>query len=149
MQQFRLALLLSFIAISADPLQAQEGALKDVNGDPLPAGAIARLGSARWRVGGPAENFRFLDGGKKLFVGANAFNVNGGPDITFHLFENPSGKEFSRLVAVTPADVTKGFGLSPSIAQWALSPDGELLANVPAAASDRRTQPDIAGAGHR
>src|ERR1700733_13326959 len=44
--------------------------LHDSNGDPLPQGAFARLGTMRFRVPGPAQAMRFVDGGNKLLVQA-------------------------------------------------------------------------------
>src|SRR5712692_1355997 len=40
----------------------------DNNGDPLPAGAISRLGTIRWRFPGRVNQIQFVEGGKHLLV---------------------------------------------------------------------------------
>src|SRR5580765_3211896 len=95
----RIGCVLCILAALACPARAQESSLKDVNGDPLPPGAIARLGALRFRVGAPATAIRFLDGGKKLLVKANESNGNYSRNEIFQLFDAQTGQELSRFVA--------------------------------------------------
>jgi RNA polymerase sigma factor (sigma-70 family) len=62
----------------------------DAGGDPLPAGAVGRLGSARWRHEGEARFMSFSHDGKTLALlgGEN-------PSITF--FETATGKVVHRM----------------------------------------------------
>src|SRR5689334_1123187 len=64
----RLLLVCGVLATLTNPARAGEGPGKDGQGDPLPPGARARLGSTRFRVTGPVYGARFLDGGKRLLV---------------------------------------------------------------------------------
>src|SRR5437588_10666577 len=71
----RLALLLGVAVLGVAVLgagQAQEGgksAATDRNGDPLPAGALARLGSLRWRHAEPILFVAFVQDGKAVLTG--------------------------------------------------------------------------------
>src|SRR5581483_8482663 len=58
--------------------------------DPLPAGAVARLGSARWRHEGDTRAISFSPDGKTLAV------LSGG-DGAITLFETATGKVIHRL----------------------------------------------------
>src|SRR5262249_47039472 len=75
-----LALGLVPFAADATPQQA-----KDQHGDSLPEGAIARLGTGRWRHGANAGFVTFLPGGKEV--------LSVGDDRTVRVWEYPSGKE--------------------------------------------------------
>ncbi|AWM38225.1 ECF RNA polymerase sigma factor SigE [Gemmata obscuriglobus] len=87
-------------------------AARDVRGDPLPVGAVARLGSARWRHEGEAESLAFAPDGKTLAV----LSLN---DHSISLFETTTGKTVHRIAF---PDGT----FDPSVV--AFSPDGLLFA---------------------
>ena len=96
MPLLRLAGVLVVLNLWANPLPAQDGALKDFHGDPLPPGAFARLGAARFRVPGPVFGARFVDGGTKLLVRVEQeTNTFGSRDNegTFRLFDAEKGLE--------------------------------------------------------
>src|SRR5436305_8524322 len=57
--------------------------------DALPAGAVARLGSSRFRFGDHVTALRFTDGGKGLL----AANLQSGRGGSFCLFDAASGRE--------------------------------------------------------
>ena len=80
----------------------------DQQGDPLPAGAIARLGTVRWRV--YATSLSFSPDGKTL--------ASGSFDDAVHLWEVDSGKGTRRQVG----------GEHPLVMSVAFSPDGKILA---------------------
>lgn len=89
----------------------------DANGDPLPAGAVARLGQDRWLHDTMARFATFLPDGKK-FVTVNT-------DRTIRVFEVPSGKEL-RCINLSASDVgaAQPFGARTA----ALSNDGKIIA---------------------
>jgi WD40 repeat protein len=62
---------------------------RDLHGDALPAGAVARLGSVRWRHGAPISFVAFAPDGKSV--------ISGGDDGFFRVWEYPSGKELRRF----------------------------------------------------
>jgi WD40 repeat protein len=86
-----LALLLGAAVFGAAVLgagQAQEGAksaLTNHDGDPLPAGALARLGSLRWRHAEPILFVAFVQDGKAV--------LTGGQDQVFRLWDRATGTE--------------------------------------------------------
>src|SRR4051794_24667061 len=68
--------------------QAQEGTKSvatDRNGDSLPAGALARLGSLRWRHEEPILFVAFVQDGKAV--------LTGGQDQVFRLWNRATGTE--------------------------------------------------------
>src|SRR5258708_3572116 len=86
-----LALLLGVAVLGVAVLgagQAQEGAKSvatDRNGDLLPPGALARLGSLRWRHGEPVLFVAFVQDGQAV--------LTGGQDQVFRLWNRATGKE--------------------------------------------------------
>jgi RNA polymerase sigma factor (sigma-70 family) len=99
-------------APSAD-LQAPEARQPgtDALGDPLPAGAVARLGTARLRHGSALKGVAFLPGGQRL--------ASTGLDNVLRLWEFPSGKLLQALRP--PGGFAQAFCL-------AASPDGKTVA---------------------
>jgi RNA polymerase sigma factor (sigma-70 family) len=83
----------------------------DRHGDPLPPGAIARLGTVRWRHGFFIFALTFSPDGKKIAA------IGGGRDIT--LWDAKSGKEIHSF----PNEGKQPIGV-------AFSPDGKLLATA-------------------
>jgi RNA polymerase sigma factor (sigma-70 family) len=86
----------------------------DRNGDPLPTGAVARLGSARLNQGGPVAGLAFSPNGK---VVASCGGDDGAEDRAIHLWDVATGKE------VTCLRGDKG------LYRLSFSPDGKLLAS--------------------
>jgi RNA polymerase sigma factor (sigma-70 family) len=125
----------------------------DAHGDPLPPGALARLGTVRWHHGGALTHLAFGAGGKQI--------ITAGPDGLLRAWDVANGKELRRLgraagppsaVAFTPDgsraaladpdgtvrvwDVASGkevakiaSGLKDGPVALALSPDGKKLAS--------------------
>src|SRR5262245_17154053 len=82
--------------------------LVDQFGDPLPTGAVARLGSARWRHEGEAKAMAFAPDGRSLAVLS-------GNDGAVSFFATDTGKLSHRL-------------RGPGILNLAYAPDGSVLA---------------------
>jgi WD40 repeat protein len=146
----RLACLLTLVAASAATVPQQPtapSAAMDVHGDPLPPGAVARLGAARFRIGQQAVGLRFVDGGKSLLVRSQEAGPFEDNDGAFHLFDADSGKEVRHLSATLNESmnyfVLRG-GSRPqeevAPARWCISGDGKLLAECPAGGSRGGTQ---------
>src|SRR5437763_781744 len=93
------------------PIRDKEGR-QDVNGDPLPVGALARIGSVRLRHGSDVEALAFGADGKVL--------ASAGRDSTIRIWDVATGKERSRI------DL-KGMKLYAGVTV-ALAPDGKTIA---------------------
>ena len=96
-------------AAPARPGAAAE-ARADQPGDPLPAGAVARIGATRLRHAGTVTGLAFLPGGKLL--------ASGSRDRTARLWDLATGKEQRRFTSPEMLQVES----------FAPSPDGRLLA---------------------
>jgi WD40 repeat protein len=75
-------------ALRAETPAADKPALKDCYGDPLPAGASARLGTIRWRLAGSITSVVFPPGGKTVIVAG---------DGAVRLWELATGRELRRI----------------------------------------------------
>lgn len=121
-----LFLVSSFLVTGASPLEPEsppaeaKSGRTDLYGDALPPGAIARLGTVRFRHGGPVHAVAFSPDGKILASAAG--------DSTIRLWEMPTGKELRRLDVALPEPQQQGFGYSPFAV--AFSPDGKTLAGA-------------------
>ena len=112
-------LALSFVDWST-VARAQEGAQprSDVHGDPLPAGALARVGTVRWRHASRVVFADFLADGKTILTVDE--------DQIVHFWEFPTGKELRRFQADPKAD-SKLPRREPNTTAI-LSKDGKVLA---------------------
>jgi WD40 repeat protein len=75
---------------------------KDAHGDPIPAGALNRLGTVRWRHGGITGFVAFGPDGKTVLSAAD--------DRVLRLWEYPSGKEIRRFGPQANDDPNTAFG---------------------------------------
>src|SRR5262249_15018240 len=123
----------------AQPLGAQPAPAKDLHGDPLPPGAFARLGAARFRVSGPVIGARFVDGGKKLLVRVQTVPHAAWDDKgTFNLFDWNKGlmlgrseSELNRILGHWFSSSNNGFSAEGiTYPNWCISPDATLLAST-------------------
>lgn len=85
----------------------------DSFGDPLPPGAVARLGTVRFRHGNGVSLIAFSGDGKKIVFGGSD-----GVDNAIRMVETSTGKEL-RTFDVKPHEKPSGLSLSP---------DGNILA---------------------
>src|SRR5262245_44331410 len=127
----RVALFLSLIIFTVS-VRADEPAKLDTHGDPLPAGAVARLGTVRFRHGDGASFVAFLPGGKEL--------LTVGRDDFARLWDVATGKELRQFrlrdenAANPTAPTTPGLPRTMPVSaigmpsRIALSPDGKALA---------------------
>jgi RNA polymerase sigma factor (sigma-70 family) len=93
---------------------AKEQTRKDRQGDPLPAGALARLGSARLNQGGAVAGLVFSPNGT---VVASCGGDDAAEDCAIHLWEVATGKEVG------------SFPGHARVHRLSFSPDGKLLAS--------------------
>jgi RNA polymerase sigma factor (sigma-70 family) len=93
----------------ASPAPAKEGPRRDRHGDPLPEGAVVRLGTLRFRVPGEVREVAFAPDGKTLAVSSGVLT----------LFDAASGKPMRREPAAGARRAETNF--------LAFSPDGKRL----------------------
>jgi WD40 repeat protein len=132
----RVVLLLIFGSLAVT-VRAEPPAKVDARGDPLPASAIARLGTIRFRHGDGASFVAFLPGGKEM--------LTVGRDETVRFWDVGTGKELRHFrlrdenAAGTVGQTASGLprpaaGFAAVASSVALSSDGKILAystNVP------------------
>jgi WD40 repeat protein len=99
-----LACALLLAAPAAGAARGQSAA-KDLHGDPLPPGAITRLGTARFRHDHVVVFAAFLPGGKRIL----SVSEEGG----LRVWDFPSGKELHRLETLAGQALATGATLSP------------------------------------
>jgi WD40 repeat protein len=128
--------LWAFVSFS-HPLGAQENVLKDVNGDPLPPGAVGRLGKLAFRLAAPASAARYVDDGGKLLVKTRDASYR--TDGAFQLFDAQSGKELNRIICQAQRTSLDEKG-GDSFPEWCLSPSGQWVARVDPHASKSTTR---------
>src|SRR5262245_1670981 len=110
------------------PKKVAAGPGVDLRGDPLPAGAVARLGTLRFRHGGGVSFATFLPDGKRL--------LTAGMDATARVWEVPSGKELRHFNLLAPGPDDKdlpvklpaGIATAGAAPNVAVSADGKTLA---------------------
>jgi RNA polymerase sigma factor (sigma-70 family) len=95
------------------------GARRDLHGDPLPAGALARLGTVRLRHSGRPVCVAFSSDGKQLLTAAGGVAV---------LWDAATGKEVRRFGAPAAANDDAPTALRLGETAAALSPDGLAVA---------------------
>jgi len=97
---------------AAPPVQEDRPAIAEKDRDPLPVGAVARIGSLRFRHGSGVRELAFTPDGKAVF--------SGGYGAPIRMWEVATGKEL------------RTFGSADDdYVRLALSPDGRLVAGVP------------------
>jgi WD40 repeat protein len=116
----RLACLVVLALTSASQAAAPPGRLgrTDCFGDPLPAGALARMGSLRWRHGSLVNSAAYSPDGKLI--------VSGGSDNAVRLWEAATGKQVRclqergevRSVAFSPDGKTIASGCIGGVRLW-------------------------------
>jgi RNA polymerase sigma factor (sigma-70 family) len=90
----------------------------DFFGDPLPAGAVARLGTIRFRQGDTLAAIAFSPDGKAVAAS--------GLGAVVHIWETASGKEISQFTSRSENELN-----FESIGDLVYSPDGTALAGAP------------------
>src|SRR3954454_20821417 len=95
------ALLMLAVAVNVAPSQQPT---KDLHGDPLPDGAIARIGTVRWRHSDVVAFAAFLPDSKKVICASM--------DGVIRLWDFPSGKELRRIPAPSAFKALNAVALS-------------------------------------
>lgn len=108
----------------ATAARAADAPRTDTQGDPLPEGVLARLGTVRWRAGSAIAMTAFLPDGKSVLTVSQ--------DYVAQVWDRDTGKELRHFDAAgpVPTDVNapRVILLSPSANAVVLSSDGKSLA---------------------
>jgi RNA polymerase sigma factor (sigma-70 family) len=111
---------------SAAPATHGHTVHRDRHGDPLPPGALARLGASRFRHGGPIETVSYSPDGTML--------ASSGSDDVF-LWDSKTGKQHRHFAGHTcacfsPAGQVLATGAQGQVYLWATA-TGELIRRIP------------------
>jgi WD40 repeat protein len=117
----RTACILCLLAGSAGIIHAQQSPAKDANDGPLPPGAIARIGSPRFRVPGPLTGVRFVGADERHLLVRVKESAGSFPS------EKGSFRLIDTATALTLGTMPLEFDRHPD---WAVSPDGALIAKI-------------------
>jgi WD40 repeat protein len=125
-QSCHVALVLALLGIASAGSFAGDAKKprKDADGDLLPDGAVARLGSMRWRHGEPITFIAAPPDGKTL--------ITAGQDTVLRLWDRETGKELRRFVPPVDAGA-KGVPQNTymqGLTRAAMSRDGKRLAVI-------------------
>ena len=105
--------------------QTKSDGKTDQNGDPLPAGALARMGTLRWRHADTVNYIAFTPDGKAV--------LTAGQDNVVKVWDRATGKEIRRfaikqaIAAPQPGGMIP-FGVAGPGSRVALSEDGKIVA---------------------
>jgi WD40 repeat protein len=106
------------------PARAADAPRTDAHGDPLPDGALARLGTVRWRAGSAVAMTAFLPDGKSVLTISQ--------DYVAQVWDRDTGKELRHFDAAGPApteaNAPRLVMLNAGGNTVALSGDGKTLA---------------------
>jgi WD40 repeat protein len=114
----------------AGPAPGGTAKLQDLHGDPLPPGALARLGTTRFRVGDGVQALAFSPDGKSL--------ASGSRDHTVRVWDASTGKESQRLP-----------DHNDFVTAVAYTPDGNVLASAADDGTIRLSHPKTGQVLHR
>src|SRR5262245_66629719 len=84
----RLALFVFIILSSSQALLWAQAKPRDAHGDPLPDGAVLRLGTERWRHGGKVRQAAFID---------NQTLLTCGEDLALRVWDVATGKQIRQM----------------------------------------------------
>ena len=118
-------LVATILALAVGPLSAQQSKA-DAHGDSLPAGAVSRLGTVRWRAANNIVLATMLDSRTALTVTE---------DHLVQIWDTASGKELRRIdcsvaAGSLPGGTTIRVVLPPSLRFVTVSRDGKRLVNL-------------------
>jgi WD40 repeat protein len=132
-----ISLGLVYVLLAPAVIAAQDAPKRDQHGDPLPPGAMARLGTVRWRHEEAIVFAAFLQDGKGV--------VSVSLDQTIHVWEFPSGKEIRRIALA--ADGSPPPLAGPNRPAVDLSSDGRVIATYFRNLNQRRIRLHDVGSG--
>ena len=118
--------LMAFAMIAAAQ-PAQDKGKSDQHGDALPPGALARMGTLRWRHGDVVSFVAFTPDGKAVLTASQ--------DNVVHLWDRETGKEIQRFeIKGTQPGIRPGGGMigwgGAGASRFAVSQDVKLLAAI-------------------